>query len=321
MDGPASVPVGQQSKRALVVSTLPAVAIQLQACGLQVEVYQPYQYCTKEMQTAQTHVRSGHFCFMWLDLPLEREVPTKKWECTLRECALLMESASSSSVPAVLGSWRGKHWLNQAVQALIASGRYVESGHSTCRYDVPHRLSPKDKGDKVAYSLLSTMHISSMRCKCNQTEKKPFNHRQAQAKICQALVQQVIAQVRPDLAREPVSNGHQMDKSEDISSTGQQKRRQDTVLICGEQPRAHQSSVERSRKAVAAFPTEAREKEKQRIKDGHVPKKRKIEVEYHFDDLGDDLSGLGKEISLLAADTAVANSSFLSSFHFLLLFK
>ena len=98
---------------ALVVSTLPAVASQLQACGLQVEVYQPYQYCAREMQTANSHVHSGRFCFPWLELPMEKDVPTKKWDCTRRACALLMESAYASSVPAVLGSWTGKHWLHQ----------------------------------------------------------------------------------------------------------------------------------------------------------------------------------------------------------------
>ena len=69
---------------ALVVSTLPAVAMQLQACGLQVETYQPYQFCTREMQTARTHVHSGRFCFMWLDLPKGKELPAKKWEYTMR---------------------------------------------------------------------------------------------------------------------------------------------------------------------------------------------------------------------------------------------
>ena len=36
-------------------------------------------------------------------------------------------------------------------------------------------------------------------------------------------------------------------------------------------------------------------------KAGHVPKKRKIAVEEHYDDLGDDLSGLGGDIDFWSA--------------------
>ena len=40
---------------------------------------------------------------------------------------------------------------------------------------------------------------------------------------------------------------------------------------------------------------------KQRKAAGHVPKKKKVHVEDHHDDLGDDLSGLGGDIEMFAA--------------------
>ena len=64
------------------------------------------------------------------------------------------------------------------------------------------------------------------------------------------------------------------------------------------------------------YPTESRELAKERKKAGHVPCKRPKTVEDHFDDLGDDLAGLGGDMEYHAADTVVANSSF-----FFLLFR
>ena len=43
-------------------------------------------------------------------------------------------------------------------------------------------------------------------------------------------------------------------------------------------------------------------KAKQMRKEGHQPKKRKKHVEERFDDLGDDLSGLGDNLQFLSAD-------------------
>ena len=48
--------------------------------------------------------------------------------------------------------------------------------------------------------------------------------------------------------------------------------------------------------AEIAFPTESKIKAKQLRKQGHEPTKRKTFVEAHYDDLGDDLTGLGGDV-------------------------
>ena len=59
----------------------------------------------------------------------------------------------------------------------------------------------------------------------------------------------------------------------------------------------------------SAFPTEGRErqkiKEKARKEAGIAAPKRKFDIEDHVDDCGTDLSGLGEDIALLAADLIV----------------
>ena len=63
---------------------------------------------------------------------------------------------------------------------------------------------------------------------------------------------------------------------------------------------------------VEAYPTEAREREKardlERTQKGlekRKAKKRKQEVEQHFDDLGDCSAGLGGDLALLSADVYI----------------
>ena len=56
---------------------------------------------------------------------------------------------------------------------------------------------------------------------------------------------------------------------------------------------------------TSSFPTAAREREKQRKAAGIVAKKQKQTVEDHWDDLGDDLSGLGGDLILYMADTYI----------------
>ena len=54
------------------------------------------------------------------------------------------------------------------------------------------------------------------------------------------------------------------------------------------------------------FPTEAALRSKARKKEGKVAKRKAIEVEDHYDDLGDDLSGLPIDVSKEAADVLFA---------------
>ena len=60
---------------------------------------------------------------------------------------------------------------------------------------------------------------------------------------------------------------------------------------------------------TTSLPTEARLKQKQRIKEdkakGIKPKKRAQKIEFGNDDCGDDITGLGKNITLLAADIPI----------------
>ena len=62
-----------------------------------------------------------------------------------------------------------------------------------------------------------------------------------------------------------------------------------------------------------AFPTEGAEKAKEKKKAnklaGIKPNRKKMHVDHHFDDLGDDLSGLGVDIAFLTADTELTDAS------------
>lgn len=67
--------------------------------------------------------------------------------------------------------------------------------------------------------------------------------------------------------------------------------------------------LERCAQIVEAFPTASKERAKERKKAGHKPRKVPKIVEDHNDDLGDDLSGLGIDLSYLSADVALDSYS------------
>ena len=59
---------------------------------------------------------------------------------------------------------------------------------------------------------------------------------------------------------------------------------------------------EQSAQTVIAFPTALKERAKERKKAGHKSRKLPKVVEDHYDDLGDDLSGLGSDLAYLSKD-------------------
>jgi hypothetical protein len=82
---------------------------------------------------------------------------------------------------------------------------------------------------------------------------------------------------------------------------------------------ARQGGAEAETQGASMFPTEARERAKQKKKDGHVAKKKKMQVEDHHDDLGDDLSGLGGIPSDKADDPPTTEALFADNLSRLLL--
>jgi len=70
--------------------------------------------------------------------------------------------------------------------------------------------------------------------------------------------------------------------------------------VAGRGQRAHQQATS----DIDAFPTEAKERAKKHLDAlkaaGLKPKKKKVPVEEHYDDLGDDLSGLGADVEMHA---------------------
>ena len=48
---------------------------------------------------------------------------------------------------------------------------------------------------------------------------------------------------------------------------------------------------------------------------GQEPKRKRFNIEQHFDDCGSDLSGLGSEVAYLSADYVIADRSELEELH------
>ena len=305
--------IAQASKAAVVISENPAAALQLQHLGLQPETYHPRQVCEQSMRHIHTHIHTGHFAVVWIDLPKSgRAVPPRKWSPTVREIALWIRSAKASRVPAVLAGWRGKHWQHEELAKLTQEEVVHESRHALCRYGVVHR----HEGSCSVYHAFTTTPAQNARCRCSISDSLARGRGDGVLAAVANMYAQFVPRmlqlwqiVGPRQEREPDSESY----SYSYSNLDRYPKRQsesasfllDASPKYGAQHSGASSSIGDTTPATAAYPTEAREREKQRKQSGHVAKKRMQQVEDHFDDLGDDLSGLGGDLALHTADTYV----------------
>ena len=161
--------------------------------------------------------------------------------------------------------------------------------------------------DSTKFTVYSNFFIPAAPCCGKQrehkpmTREKPFAERSATAsallsKIMKTIIVYAEKFSKPQISG-PLPSGNGGTSFPNFSNSHPQP----SVLVAngGEQASAQH---------VRAFPTEGRmrqkEKEKQRKEAGLEPvvRKKKFVVEDHFDDCGQDLSGLGKEVQAMVVD-------------------
>ena len=148
-----------------------------------------------------------------------------------------------------------------------------ESRQALCGYGVPHI----DDNKKAALHAYSTKAMPQQNCKCkpNVTGNAKVKMKEATQQVYKQLVPCALDRLGVKPVQRRVSESIQ---NENLDERGAQARKRKQL------------------EPEQAFPTEAREREKQKKKEGYVAKKKQKIVEDHYDDLGDDLSGLGPNL-------------------------
>mgnify|MGYP003340745794 CR=1 FL=1 len=212
-------------------------------------------------------------------------VPPKRWSATVTELAVWMRTASQCGIRAILIGMRGRNWQAEPLESLTVDNIVYESRHALCHYYGLSMPGTRAKSS-TCFNVRTTFAAPSAKCQCAPGTPHAhdfgdnagrFGAGQARSKVkadfYERLMPLLVTQADP---------GHQQPLLASRPDC-------ETVIRSSESP-------------GSAFPTLAKEKEKIRIKEGHVRTKKKQEVQDHHDDLGEDLSGLGGDLDLHASD-------------------
>ena len=178
--------------------------------------------------------------------------------------------------------------MNEHLGNLLSDNIAYESLHRCCRYNTS--LTPENPAPSASsYTMYSSIPVNSSLCKCeNTTHFKDYEH--------------IVGR----------SNNHARRLKVDTVMTSAlwNRVREHGSIQKNKKENTHSVAINDSQQA---FPTEGaektREKKKARKLAGIKPNRKKMHVDHHFDDLGDDLSGLGVDIALLIADTELTDAS------------
>ena len=273
----------------------PIASTELSRHGWASEQYHPRQILGSTLKHVNALLRDGHFGLVWIEIPASgKSVPPKRWSAAVSEIVRWLQTASVSGVLAVVLGQRGRHWQQEDLMRAQQSTTIHESDHALCHFGI--RINPAaTQPSEIKYHMLSTTPFKNHPCKCpkgttHQYDLAALRGQEGSERLRAKALTRLYGELIPKLL--PLCFSFHRPESENKGSNIGAVKSKVTEL-------AEENDVE------LTFPTFAREAEKAKKKAGVVAKKRKMYVEPHFDDLGDELSGLGRSIQLYAADTLV----------------
>jgi hypothetical protein len=250
---------------------------------MQIDTWHPRALRTVHTHHLSTAIREGVYSTVWLVLPSSVAVlPNNRLATVMREYAVLYRTAKDYGAYPVITGYRSKVWQNEDLQRLLKEGVAKETSFAACTL-------PDCTSQEVLHAYTG-MNIPRQRCKCSS----PSLHGEK-------LTGRTRLRMRASLSGRIYETFGSLLELESLPSnelSGSQGTRTFLARTCGAEKelvsaRQGGAEVEAEPQSVSMFPTEARERAKQKKKEGHVAKKKKMQVEDHHDDLGDDLSGLG----------------------------
>ena len=279
--------------------------------GYAAEAYHPHSICMAASKHVPSAIRHGRYAALWLEIPRSaRSIPISNRPAVFNELALWVRTARMSGVPACLVGLRGVAWQNEHLARLVTDRVIHESRHQLCHYGLA--MIETDQPSRVSYHAFTTFSAESGLCRCPpDTEhihefSKNVQHTtvrrvRTETELFQRLMTTWL------FASAPAHSGDRprLRSIPDSAPTtgGSTKRVHFEPQHAAENHRYSELHLsEQSAQTVVAFPTASKERAKERKKAGQKPRKLPKVVEDHYDDLGDDLSGLGSDLTYLSAD-------------------
>ena len=209
--------------------------------------------------------------------------------------------------PAVLIGQRGRQWNNDGLASLLQDGFVHEQKIPLCHFDI--KILPETDGPSAnEFYALTTFETTKQGCKCPSKATHRYKYEKdlkgrgrckhiAFDLLYSKLINQWLSHICLLLTE---NEAPRLSGKPDFTC---EKRNKNTHS----EGRNYYAPVEDRGEEEQAYPTDAKEREKQKKKDNPdwKPKKQKKFVEDHYDDLGDDLSGLGCDLAFHQATTIV----------------
>ena len=240
----------------------------LEELGWQTRSYHPRALASTDTMAVHKQIHEGSYKLVLCDLPSGLgSVPPNKLNAVLREMALWIRTAKETSDchGLILGP-RSRIWQNPDIHGLLADGIVTEHRHASCRHGVKDPVA--DKWSPLSVHVFATKRLTDAICQCASSSLHANWDEARPGRMGARRFRQVMV----DALYTPVVSTIMKELTKTIPDTAD------------------------------AFPTEARLRAKAREKAGHKAKKRKKFVENTFDDLGDDLKGLGPNLEYHMAD-------------------
>ena len=289
---------------ALIVEEEPIASALLQSKGFQIHVFHPRNITSSTMQSVTMQIKQSRYQLLWLDLPTSSKgLPTGRRPAAARQLANWIRTSTQCGVSCLLIGLRGRHWQDENLQNLIADKVITEATFHLCHFNIKVTEND-DKPSSVQVHAYANFPIRPLRCMHPKATEHSYELKalgngraqlwtQAKRQLYEKLfavwdAEGSIAVVAP-LASEPdcpVTSG---------STYNNSKLQERGVATAAD---------------TSAFPTEAKEAQKQRKKDGHIAKKKTKFVQDHHDDIGEDLSGLGPDVKLYLQDFDIETTSY-----------
>ena len=285
---------------ALVVEEKPIASMLLSSRGLRTEVYHQRQVTTSCMQEVTLNIKQDKYTMIWLELPaVNRGFIAKKRSKAIREYSTWLRNAYQVRVPAIIIGMRGRHWVDESLSTLLYDKLAFEQELALCRFGItikPELVGPSDN----KFHSYTSFPAPNFSCQCPAGARHTYEldkelkgrgalKDQAARKLYGFIMDKLFngicsATLEPRLRGKP-----------DFAASNQVL---DVGMVANIKDTTNQDPLESH-----AFPTDAKEREKERKKANpdYKAKKQQKFVENHYDDLGDDLSGLGGDLEYLMA--------------------
>ena len=299
---------------ALVIEPTPCMATALQTLGWRCDSYHPRSMIEASSQQIGGWIREGKYNFVWIRFPWKHILPKQRLARFEQMSKSWLHLAGSCHILAIHCKQVAEcDWSHDEC---FMKDKFT-SQHHLCHFGI-RLVGTQPSG--IVYSLLTTKKVPSHDCahpgeqhaleRDLLTGKLGANtaRQSSEQEFCKRLLlewtkrQDLFACFGADgstalkpldtLARKPDCNNGVINHCE--SQAEQVNHR----------PQKVEENLQN--KPIHSYPTDSAIAGKERLKklkaEGKTPKRKARIVEYHYDDLGDDLSGLGDDLAYLMSD-------------------